>query len=135
MDGCGATPERGGSFPWNMSTQALLESHRSAHGQEAAKHQVHDCLHRFLLGWGTGTSTTEVKLTEKLAYLEQAPLYGIFIDLQKAYDAMDMERCMEIMRGCGVGPNLRRLIQFFWNNLELVCRASRVFGKPFKARQ
>ena len=77
----------------------------------------------------------EVKLTQQLAYLEQAPLYGIFIDLRKAYDAMDMERCMEIMRGYGVGPNLRRIIQFFWDNLELVCRASRVFGKPFKARQ
>ena len=40
---------------------------------------------------------------------------------------------MEIMVGYGVGPNIRRLIQTFWDNAELVCRASGVFGKPFKA--
>ena len=97
--------------------------------------KFHDCLHGFLSGRGTGTATTEVKLTQQLAYLEQAPLYGIFIDLKKAYDAMDRERCMEIMRGYGVGPNILRLIQFFWDNAELVCRASGVFGRPFKARR
>ena len=48
-------------------------------------------------------ATTEVTLTQQLAYLEQAPLYGIFIDLQKAYDVMDRECCMEIMMGYGVG--------------------------------
>ena len=52
--------------------------------------------------------------------MEQAPLYDIFINLQKAYDAMDRESCMEIVRGHGVGPNVRRLLQFFWDNTELV---------------
>ena len=49
----------------------------------------HDCLHRFLAGRCTGTATTEVKLAQQLAYIEQVPLYGIFIDLRKSYDAMD----------------------------------------------
>ncbi|EJK52542.1 hypothetical protein THAOC_28164 [Thalassiosira oceanica] len=38
--------------------------------------------------------------------LMQRPLYGIFIDLLKAYDAMNGDRCMEIMEGYGVGPNI-----------------------------
>mmetsp|Transcript_7501 Transcript_7501/g.17018 ORF Transcript_7501/g.17018 Transcript_7501/m.17018 type:complete len:296 (-) Transcript_7501:86-973(-) len=97
--------------------------------------EFHDCLHGFLSGRGTGTAITEAKLTQQLAYLEQAPLYGIFIDLRKAYDAMDRDRCLEMMEAYGVGPNLRRLIKFFWDNAELVCRANGVFGKPFKARR
>ena len=40
---------------------------------------------------------------------------------------------MEILVGYGVGPKMQRLIQFFWDNAELVCRANGVFGKPFKA--
>ena len=46
--------------------------------------EFHDCLHGFLSGRGTGTATTEVKLTQQLAYLEQVPLFGVFIDLKKA---------------------------------------------------
>ena len=53
--------------------------------------EFHDCLHGFLRGRGTGTATTEVKLTQQLAYLDQVPLYGIFIDLRKVYDAMDRD--------------------------------------------
>ena len=46
---------------------------------------------------------------------------------------MIRDRCMEILVGYGVGPKMQKLIQFFWDNAELVCRASGVFGKPFKA--
>ena len=49
----------------------------------------HGCLHGFLVGRGTGTTTTEVKLAQQLAYIKQVPLYGGFIDLRKAYDAMN----------------------------------------------
>ena len=31
----------------------------------------------------------EVKLTQQSAFIEQVPLYQIFIDLRKAYDAME----------------------------------------------
>ena len=43
----------------------------------------HDCLHGFLAGRGTRTATTEVKLAQQLAYIQQVPLYGVFIDLRK----------------------------------------------------
>ena len=66
--------------------------------------QFHDCLHGFLKGRGTGTATMEVKLAQQLAFLEQEALYGVFIDLHKAYNAMDRERCLEILAGYGVGP-------------------------------
>ena len=69
-----------------------------------------------------------------MAYMEQVPLYGIFIGLKKAYDAIDRDRCMEILVVYGVCVNMRKLIQFFWDNAKLVCQEGGV-DKHFKARQ
>ena len=40
---------------------------------------------------------------------------------------------MEILEGYGVGVNTLRLIKFFWDNAELVCRASGRYGEIFRA--
>ena len=61
--------------------------------------EFHDCLHGFLKGRGMGTATMEAKLAQQLAFRRQKALYGVFIDLQKAYDAMDRDRCLEILAG------------------------------------
>ena len=97
--------------------------------------EFHDCLHGFLAGKGTGTATIEAKLSQQLAFIEQQPLYGVYIDLQKAYDAMDRGRCVLIMEAYGVGPKMIRLIEYFWENAELVCRANGRFGEPFRAHR
>ena len=68
-----------------------------------------------------------------MAFIEQCPLYGLFLDLRKAYDAMDRGRCLQILEDCGVGPKARRLIKAFWDNGVLVCKAAGCFGLPFKA--
>ena len=75
----------------------------------------------------------EVKLTQQLAYLDQIPLFRIFIDSRKAYNAMDRDRCMEILVRYGVGPKMQQLIQFFSDKAGLVCHENGVFRKPFKA--
>ena len=72
----------------------------------------HDCLNGFLAGRCMGTAATEVKLAHHLSYIEQVPLYGVFIDLQKAYDAMDRGRCLEILEAYGVGPKMLKVIRF-----------------------
>jgi hypothetical protein len=48
----------------------------------------------------------EVKLQQQLAWAEQEPLYQIYLDLQKAYDALDWGRCLGILADYRVGPNL-----------------------------
>ena len=63
--------------------------------------EFHDCLHGFLKGRGTGTAGLEAKLAQQLAYLEQEALFETFIDLRKAYDAMDQERCLRFWRDTG----------------------------------
>ena len=42
------------------------------------------------------------------AWVEQVSLHQIYLDLdlRKAYDALDRTRCLEILAGYGVGPNL-----------------------------
>ncbi len=97
--------------------------------------ELHDCLHGFRAKKGTGTAIIKAKLAQpqQLAFMEQGPLYGIFIDLQKAFDSMDRGRCLEVLKGYGAGPKMLRLIKHFWDKVELACRAEGNFGRIFKA--
>ena len=57
----------------------------------------HNFLHNFRAVRGTGTATLEAKLLQQLAALREEVLYVIFLDLHKAYDALDRSRCLEIL--------------------------------------
>ena len=75
----------------------------------------------------------KAKLTQQLAHIEQTPFYRVFINLKKAFDAMDRERVLLLLKGHGAGPNMHRLIRHFWDEATNVCRASGNYGAPFKA--
>jgi hypothetical protein len=83
--------------------------------------EFHPCLHGGLPKRGTGMATIEAKLAQQLAWMEQEPLYQVFVDLRKAYDHLDWERCLAIMTGYGVGPKLLRLQTKFWEQAQMVC--------------
>ena len=57
----------------------------------------HNFLHGFRAGHRTGTATLKAKLLEQLASLREEVLYVTFLDLHKAYDALDRSRCQEIL--------------------------------------
>jgi hypothetical protein len=95
--------------------------------------ELHDCLHGCRAHRGTGTGVIEAKLAQQLAYLELKPFYGVFLDLKKAFDSMDRERCIMILEGYGAGPRMIRLIRNHWRDAIMVCRASGNYGTPFKA--
>ena len=71
----------------------------------------HNFLHGFQAGRGTGTATLKAKMLQQLADLREEVLYVIFLDLLKAYAALNRSRCLEILEGYGVGPQARRLLQ------------------------
>jgi hypothetical protein len=95
--------------------------------------KLHDTLHGCLAQRGTGTACIEAKLAQQLSYLELQTFYGVFLNLKKAFDAMDRERCILILEGYGVGPWMVRLIRNYWCEAIMVCRASGNYGQPFKA--
>jgi hypothetical protein len=84
---------------------------------------LHEALHGCRNWRGMRTEILEAKLAQQLAHLEQAHFYGVFLDLKKAFDAMDRERCLLILEGYGAGPNMVRLIRNFWRDATMVCRA------------
>ena len=82
----------------------------------------HDFLHGFRAGRGTGTATLEAKLLQHLAGLREEFLYVIFLDLHKAYGALDRSKCLEILEGYGVSPKARILLQTYWHLLTMVAQ-------------
>jgi hypothetical protein len=82
-----------------------------------------------------GTATIEAKLAQSLAWCNQCPLYQIYVDLKKAYDALDRERTLIILAAYGVGPRMLRLQKHFWDTAKLMCRAGGNYGEPFNAER
>jgi hypothetical protein len=94
---------------------------------------LHDSLHGCRNRRGTGTAVIEAKLTQQLAHIKQCPFYGVFVDLTKAFDAMDRERCLQLILEYEVGPNMQRLIRHFRDEATNLCRAYGNYGVPFKS--
>ena len=59
----------------------------------------------------------------------------IFLDLRKAYDALDRSRCLEILEGYGVSPKARRLLTSYWHRLTMVARAGVSYGTAFEGER
>jgi hypothetical protein len=94
---------------------------------------LHDSLHGCRHNCGIGTAIIEAKLAQQLSYLELRPFYGVFLDLRKAFDAMDRERCLMVLEGYGAGSRMIQLIRGFWRDAIMVCRAAGNYGTAFKA--
>jgi hypothetical protein len=80
-----------------------------------------------------GTAIMEAKLNQQLAWVDQELLYQIYLDLRRVYDALDRGRCLEILAGYGVGPNLQHMQKQFWDNAKMVCCAGGNYGESFRA--
>ena len=56
----------------------------------------------------------------------------IFLDLHKAYDALDRSRCLEILDEYGVGPRAIELLRKYWHRLTMVAQACGYYGTYFQ---
>jgi hypothetical protein len=99
-------PKGGGNFRgiglldpcWKVVEKIMV------HRMSAIK--FHPCLHGGLPKRGIGTATIEAKMAQQLAWVEQEPLFQVFVDLRIAYNHLNQAKCLEIMTGYGVGPKL-----------------------------
>ena len=92
----------------------------------------HDVLYRFWAGRGTGTAALNTKLLQQRMSTREAVLFEVLMDLQKAYDALDWETCLDIITAYGVGTRTIQLLRTYWDQLIMVDRAGGYFGRPFK---
>ena len=63
--------------------------------------------------------------------MREEVLYVIFLDLTKAYDALERSRSLDILKGYGVGERIRRLLKVYWGRTTMVARAGSYYGKGF----
>ena len=70
-----------------------------------------------------GSATFKVKLIQQVAALKEVVIHAIFLDLHKAYDALDRSRYLYILKVCGVGPRYLRLFCRNWERLNMVAQA------------
>ena len=97
--------------------------------------QLHDTLHGFREGCGSGTSTLEAKLLQQLTAMREEVLYVIFLDMTKAYDALDRSRSLEILKGYGMGGRVRNMLREYWEITTMVMRSGSYYRKGFKGRR
>ena len=77
----------------------------------------HNSLHGFRAGRSTGTATLEVKLIHQVSAMMEAVIHTIFLDLHKAYDALDRSRYLDTLEGYGVGHRALHLLRRYWEQL------------------
>ena len=92
----------------------------------------HDVLNGFREGHEMGTLTLKSKLLQQLTAMREAVLLEFFLDLQKAYDALDQDRCLGILAAYGFVPSKIRLLLIYWGRLTMVDTDGGHFGMPFK---
>ena len=61
-----------------------------------------------------------------------AVLFEVFLDLWKAYDALDRDRALDLLTSYGVGPRKVRHIRTYWDRLNMVAKAGGYFRRLFK---
>ena len=60
--------------------------------------------------------------------MREEVLYKVLLNLSKSYGALDMERCLEIIVGYGVGLQTERILRYYWDHLYMVSRVGRYYG-------
>ena len=52
-------------------------------------------------------------------------MFGIFLDLCKAYAVIDRNCCLLILPDTGIGPKALHILKTFWDRGVLGCRVAR----------
>jgi hypothetical protein len=63
------------------------------------------------------------------------PYLQLFLDLKKAYDAVDRDRLIDVLASYGFGPNVLRFLRHVWDNAQVVLRQMHYYGPPIPSRR
>ena len=95
--------------------------------------EFHDDLHKFCARRGTYTATLEENLLQQRISTRETFLHIIFIDLQKAYNALYMEHYMDILVGYGVGPRTLHILRTYWSQIQMAEKAGGTTGQHYRS--
>ena len=73
-------------------------------------------------------SKFELRRCPALTLLDRAPK-------ETFIERVFRERVLQILKAYGVGPNLLRVLTYFWEHAVLVCRSEGGVGDPFRAER
>ena len=59
-------------------------------------------------------------------------LYKVFLEIQKAYNALDKKLSLEILVWYGIGTRTKRFLWLYWEHLLMVSQAGLYYGAPLK---
>ena len=112
---------------WNMITTIINIRLR-------ADIWLRGALHGFRKGRGAGMAMVEAKLAQHLAGIRHRQLFLVLLYTKKAYNSLDIMRCMEILQGYGLGKNVQRIMECLWEGQLVVERARGVLRQPIQDR-
>ena len=64
--------------------------------------------------------------------MRKAVLHYIFLDLRKAYDALNRDRCLDILDWYGVGPRTLHTLHKYWDRIQMAAKSGGHYGPVFK---
>ena len=80
----------------------------------------HNIFHGFRMRRGMGNVILEDKLIHQMKTTREEVLHTVLLDLQKAYNTPDHDRCLIILAGYNVVPWTLRLLWMYWTWLRIV---------------
>ena len=92
----------------------------------------HESLHVLLTVRGTGNVIPEAKLLHQLTTMRGAVFHAVFLGIQKAYNTLDRDQCLEILVGYCVGPPMLWLLWMYWTWLQMVTKSYGYFDTPLQ---
>ena len=75
--------------------------------------QLHDVIHVLWSGRGMDTASLKSNMLQHTTSMKEAVLHDILLDIQKVYNSLDKDRCLNIFSGCGVGPRSLRFLRTY----------------------
>ena len=84
--------------------------------------------HGFRRQRGTHTTIGETKLDTYIATCESETLHQVFLDLREAYDSIDQERVLDLLRRYGMRPRLCAYVGTVWEILVFVLRQAQFYS-------
>ena len=61
-----------------------------------------------------GTATLKINMLQQITSMRETVFRFMFLDLRKACNILDRDRCLDILAGYGVGPSTLRILQTYW---------------------